>query len=121
MHNTKSKPIAKTQIIRGVTYIYQEFSYRVSGEKNPRHRRRYLGKMVDGTFVPNAKFLLLSSEEQAQTGLTFQHAAAKSPHAKRGRRPACETSTRLFHGATGNVNPKLTTCDNLILTTLSDV
>ncbi len=100
MHNSKSKPKAKTQLIRGVTYIYQEFSYRVPGEKNPKHRRNYLGKMVEGNFVPNAKFLLLSSEEQEQTGLIFQRAATESPRAKRGRKPASEISTRLFHGAT---------------------
>jgi len=100
MHNTRSKPKAKAQTIRGITYMYQEFSYRVSGEKNPRHRRRYLGKMIEETFVPNAKFLLLSPEEQTQTGLIFQHTVAKSPQAKRGRKPASEISTRLFHGAT---------------------
>ena len=79
MHNSKSKPKAKTQIIRGVTYIYQEFSYRVPGEKNPKHRRNYLGKMVEGNFVPNAKFLLLSSEEQEQTGLIEYSDAFRPP------------------------------------------
>ena len=98
MHTTETKPKAKTQTIRGVEYIYQEFSYRVPGGKHPKHRRNYLGKMIDGTFVPNAKFLLLSPEEQTQTGLIF-HNTAEGPHAKRGRRPASEVSTRLFYGA----------------------
>ena len=54
--------------------------------------------MIDGTFVPNAKFLLLFPEEQAQTGLIF-HNTAEGLHAKRGCRPASEVSTRLFYGA----------------------
>ena len=52
-------PKVKTQNIKNVEYVYQESSFRVKGERNPRHSRRYLGKMVDGRFVPNAKYLLL--------------------------------------------------------------
>ncbi len=96
MHNASVKP--KTQVIKGVTYVYQEFSYRVKGAKHPKHKRRYLGKHIDGQFIPNASYWLLPEDEKAQLGLTPPvPAASPGTHAALPKLPA---AVRLFYGAT---------------------
>lgn len=92
-------PKVKTQKIKNVEYVYQESSFRVKGERNPRHSRRYLGKMVGGRFVPNAKYLLLPEAEQERLGLAPARNEEQEP-GKRGRKPATAESTRTFYGAT---------------------
>lgn len=92
-------PKVKTQNIKNVEHVYQESSFRVKGERNPRHSRRYLGKMVDGRFVPNAKYLLLPEAEQERLGLAPVKNEEQEP-GKRGRKPATAESTRTFYGVT---------------------
>jgi len=47
-----------TQKINGIEYVYTYDSKWNSCKKYGTHKRNYIGKMVDGVFVPNKKYLL---------------------------------------------------------------
>jgi hypothetical protein len=48
----------RTQIIRGVSYVYEDYPYWDKDKKQNRHRREYIGKLgQDGGFIPNRKYL----------------------------------------------------------------
>jgi len=88
----------KTQVISGVTYVFERTSYRISGEGKVRQKRMYLGKYADDkSFIPNKNFYSLSAEEQRKTGLP---APGTTHTTSRGRPAAPEAYTRLFAGAT---------------------
>ena len=54
----------RNQIINGVEYVYEYDSTWNSEKKYGDHKRNYIGKIVDGVFVPNKKHLLeLALEE----------------------------------------------------------
>ena len=86
---------ARFQTIKGTKYVYLETSHRVSGRTYPDHKRTYIGKMVDGQFIPNAKFFALSPEAQQATGLSWE--AASPPEKLRGR-PTASVGIRKFRG-----------------------
>jgi transposase len=87
----------KTQVIKGVTYVFERTSYRVPGDPKVHQKRQYLGKFrEDGGFVPNKRFLALSAQEQEKTGL---HPAEPAP-CRPGRPAAPEAYSRVFYGAT---------------------
>ena len=73
-----------TQIIGGTEYVYEYDSSWNKEKKYATHKRNYIGKIVDGVFVPNKKYLLQMELEESR---------------KRGPVPAIE-SKRSFYGAT---------------------
>ena len=80
-------PRAK-QIINGREYVYEYKSVWNKEKKRSEQKREYLGRMIDGEFVPNKKSLL--KEELARE---------KASAGKRGRVPVTECK-RAFTGAT---------------------
>ena len=76
----------KTQMINGVEYVYQDKPVWDTFKKYGTHKREYIGKMVDGLFVPNKKYQLQMQIDQI-------------PAKKRGPVPIT-TSNRSFYGAT---------------------
>jgi transposase len=76
-----------TQIINGTEYVFDSDSQWNADKQYGTHKRSYIGKMVDGVFVPNAKYQLKEALEEAKT--------ARRP----GPEPA-SASSRLFCGAT---------------------
>jgi hypothetical protein len=80
-------PRAK-QIINGREYVYEYKSVWNKEKKRSEQKREYLGRMIDGEFVPNKKSLL--KEELARE---------KASAIKRGRVSATECK-RTFTGAT---------------------
>ena len=48
----------RTQVIRGVSYVYEDHPYWDKSKKQNRHRREYIGKLgQDGELIPNKKYL----------------------------------------------------------------
>ena len=48
----------RTQVIKGVSYVYEDYPYWDKELKQNRHRREYIGKLgEDGEFIPNKKYL----------------------------------------------------------------
>jgi hypothetical protein len=48
----------RIQIIKGVSYVYEDFPYWDKITKQNRHRRDYIGKLgQDDEFIPNNRFL----------------------------------------------------------------
>jgi len=54
-----------TQVIHGVEYVYEYDSKRIAEKNYNTHKRHYIGKMVDGVFVPNKNYQLQQALEQA--------------------------------------------------------
>jgi len=77
-----------TQMINGREYVYEYVSVWNKQKQRSEQKRDYIGRMVDGEFVPNKKHLL--REELAQE---------KASAGKRGPRPATQCK-RQFAGAT---------------------
>ena len=75
-----------TQIINGVEYVYQDQPYWDKEKKRGTHRRTYIGKNVNGVFVPNKTY-------------TLQKELENSSKAKSDSAPVNECS-RTFYGAT---------------------
>jgi transposase len=76
-----------TQVIKGTEYVFDSDSKWNADKQYGTHNRSYIGKMVDGVFVPNAKHRLKEALEEA----------------KRARQPGpviVSASSRLFCGAT---------------------
>ena len=48
----------RTQIINGTEYVYEDQPYWDKKKKQSSHRRVYIGRQIDGEFVPNKKYLL---------------------------------------------------------------
>ena len=75
-----------TQEINGVKYVYEYDSTWNSDKKYGTHKRNYIGKMVDGVFVPNKKYKLQQELETEK---------------KKSRGPVSITEyKRYFYGAT---------------------
>lgn len=75
----------RTQIIKGVSYVYEDYPYWDMDKKQSRHRREYVGKLgQDGGFIPNKKYLSRQSN------------AAEKGDAAPSITPAC----RAYYGAT---------------------
>lgn len=56
----------RTQRIKGVTYVYEDYPYWDARKKQTRHKRVYIGKQDDqGTFIPNKRYL----QRQAQSAI----------------------------------------------------
>lgn len=53
---------AKTQVIRNVSYVFIDKPYWNTEKKRGEHKRNYIGKLVDGEFIPNGKYLLSRQE-----------------------------------------------------------
>ncbi|MHC1771325.1 MAG: IS1634 family transposase [Flexilinea sp.] len=56
----------KTQIINGVEYVYEDKAVWNTEKKYGTHKRNYIGKMVDGKFIPSKKYQLQIQLEQTQ-------------------------------------------------------
>jgi transposase len=91
-----------TQFIHGTEYVFESDSRWNAEKKYGTHKRRYIGKMVEGIFVPNEKHQLLAAlkeAKEAQPGLASSTA-----------------SSRLFCGATAlldGIGAKLGIADDL--------
>ena len=81
----------KTQRINGVEYVYIDTPYWDSEKKRGAHKRTYIGKNVDGVFVPNKSYKLKQE-------LHFIGSEETLPR-KTGPVPAAECK-RLFYGST---------------------
>ena len=49
---------AKMQTISGKKYVFIDAPYWNAEKHRGEHKRRYIGKIVEGQFVPNGKYLL---------------------------------------------------------------
>jgi len=79
----------RTQIIKSVNYVYEDYPYWDKDKKQIRHKREYIGKLgQDGGFIPNKKYL-------ARQDNTVAKGAATPPVT-----PAC----RAYYGATYLLN-----------------
>lgn len=90
----------KTQTIQGIQYVFIDTPYWNTEKHRGEHKRRYIGKIVEGQFVPNGKYLL--SMEKSWT-------------IKPGPIPATECK-RQFYGATyllDQIGDKLGIVDDL--------
>ena len=73
----------RTQLINGVEYVYEDQPYWDSEKKRGSHKRVYLGKNVDGIFVPNKRYKLqqeletLKSESEPKPGPTATEVCAR--------------------------------------------
>ena len=77
-----------SQVINGREYVYEYVSVWNKEKQRSEQKREYLGRLIDGEFIPNKKYLL--REELARE---------KESGGKRGPVPASECK-RLFAGAT---------------------
>jgi len=75
-----------TQTIKGVEYVYEYDSVWIANKKYGTHTRNYIGKNINGEFIPNKKF---------QLQLELQELATKQSGSA-----AVEKSSRNFYGAT---------------------
>ena len=57
----------RTQIIKGVEYVYEDQPYWDSVKKRGSHKRVYVGKNIDGVFVPNKSYKLQQELEELQS------------------------------------------------------
>lgn len=73
-----------TQVINGTEYVYEYNSIWNKEKKYGTHKRNYIGKIVDGEFIPNKKYQLQMQLEESK---------------KRGPVPVTECKRR-FYGAT---------------------
>jgi hypothetical protein len=92
-----------TQVIKGVEYVYEDQPYWDSTKQRSSHKRNYIGKNVDGVFIPNKKYTLQQELESLKTEV------------KTGPKTA-EACTRDFYGATyllDEVSAKLGVMDDL--------
>lgn len=76
-----------TQVINGVEYVYEDKPYWDPIKQRGSHKRNYIGKNVDGVFVPNKKYKLQQELEHLKVEV------------KPGPVPT-EVCTRDFYGAT---------------------
>lgn len=76
-----------TQVIKGVEYVYEDHPYWDSVKQRGSHKRSYIGKNVDGVFVPSKKYKLQLELDQLKTEV------------KPGPVPT-ESCKRDFYGAT---------------------
>ena len=91
---------AKMQTISGKKYVFIDTPYWNAGKHRGEHKRRYIGKIVKGQFVPNGKYLL---------------SLEKSGTVKPGPVPVTECK-RQFYGATyllDQIGDKLGIVDDL--------
>jgi hypothetical protein len=78
----------RVQVIKGVSYVYEDEPYWDSVKQQTRHLRHYIGKLdAEGQFIPNARYL--ASQEL--------HALQQTLPKKRGRK--AHPSQRSFYGA----------------------
>ena len=59
-----------TQNIRGTEYVFEYDSSWNKDKKYSSHKRDYIGKMVDGVFVPNKKRQLQAALNEATRTVT---------------------------------------------------
>ena len=76
-----------TQVINGVEYVYEDRPYWDSKRQRGSHKRNYIGKNVDGVFVPNKKYKLQQEIE------TIKAEIKPGP-------VVTDVCTRYFYGAT---------------------
>ena len=55
-----------TQVIRGTEYVYEYDTTWNKDKKYANHKRTYIGKMVDGVFVPNKNYTLQTALNEAK-------------------------------------------------------
>jgi len=61
----------RTQIIKGVSYVYNDYPYWDKVKKQNRHKREYIGKLgQDGRFIPNKRYLARQDNAAAKGDAT---------------------------------------------------
>jgi transposase len=82
--DTKSAAKRRIQIIKGVSYVYEDYPYWDKARKQNRHRREYIGKLgQEGEFIPNKNYL-----------------ARQYDPAKKGDAAPTSFARRFYYGAT---------------------
>ena len=71
-----------SQVINGVTYVYEDMAFWNAQKSRGEHKRNYIGKMVDGTFVPNKRYLLQQQLEK-QEDISPKRGPVPSKHTRR--------------------------------------
>jgi len=79
--------VQRTQMINGTEYVYIDDPFWNTEKKRGEHRRKYIGKMIDGVFVPNREYQL------------EQELVKRNAKTKPGPEPT-ELCVRKFYGAT---------------------
>ena len=74
----------KTQVLNGIEYVFKDWSVWDKEKQYSTHKREYIGKIVDGEFVPNKRYEL---------------EMALAEEKKRGPKSS-KVSSRKFYGAT---------------------
>jgi len=64
--------VRRTQTLRGVEYVFEDKSVWDSAKGYSTHKREYLGKMVDGEFIPNKRYRLQLQMESAAGSIPAQ-------------------------------------------------
>jgi len=59
----------RTQIINGVEYVYEDYPYWDSDKQRGSHKRVYIGKNVNGIFIPNKRYKLQLELEAAKADI----------------------------------------------------
>ena len=85
MNNIELKGRRSSQVIKGVSYVYEDYPYWDREKKQNRHKREYIGKLgQDGEFIPNKKYL----------------ARQDTAEGKGAAAPMTATARRFYFGAT---------------------
>jgi len=66
----------RTQNVNGTDYVYEYDTSWLADKKYATHTRKYIGKMVDGVFVANKKYLLEQRLEEVQSKATDEETIA---------------------------------------------
>jgi hypothetical protein len=62
MKNNNTAKKQYMQVIKGVSYVYEDYPYWDKEKKQNRHKRNYIGKLgKDGEFIPNKNYLARQS------------------------------------------------------------
>ena len=80
-------PVQGKQIINGTEYVYGYVSIWNSAKKRSEQKRNYIGKNINGVFVPNKRYKLQQQINLAKTEVKF------------GPVPTAECK-RIFYGCT---------------------
>ncbi len=83
-------PVRGTQNINGTEYVYEYISIWNSAKKRSEQKRNYIGKNIEGLFVPNKKYTL-----QQQ----LEHATAEAEAEAKPEPIPAAGCKRLFYGA----------------------
>jgi len=78
MYNKNTAKKLYTQVIKGVSYVYEDYPYWDKAKKQNRHKRCYIGKLGhDGEFIPNRRYLARQDAIEREKTATHTTASAR--------------------------------------------